>query len=438
MFEPQNELVRRLTELTARRVPDRSWRMERFVKLLEEAGPHWTGVPLVKVTGTNGKGSVCAMLEACLGAAGRRVGLSTSPHLERITERIRIDGCEITPERFEEHLVWLEGFLEDFLGRWGERYTPSFFEALLLVSFRAFEAEEVDFLLYEAGIGGAHDPTSLIPGFLSVLTTVGFDHEGELGETLTAIATEKTGIASPGSALVLGSGIQGEIKAVVEDAVRQRGLRLRQAQSDSVHLRERTSSGMIVDVRTSGGELRVRLPLHGSFQLDNLATVVAAMEEIRQTGILPHVGILAAVERTRWAARMELIEGEPSWLLDGAHNEQAVGALAETVQQLRDGRDCILLYGSTARKRYQRYLPRLGEIATEAWITDDFDDAEDREVLAGEAAKSLKVGAVSGSLEELLERLLARSGRTLVVVAGSLYLVGRTRSWLGAHGRTGS
>lgn len=435
-MSPEELFSDRLVRLTASRSTDREWRIPRFSALYQADGPWLRKVPLIKITGTNGKGSVAAMLEACLTAAGRRVGLSTSPHLERITERIRIRGEFVSTASFASHLDAVEVFLADFLRERGERYVPSFFEALLLITLRVFEEEGVDFAIFEAGVGGAHDPTSVLPGFLSMLTTVAFDHEGELGGTLVEIATEKVGIASSGSLLILGPAIGDGVREAAVQAATRRGVAVRQARRDCVRGLSRDLSGTRAAVLLGGRESEVWLPLLGDFQLDNLSTVVAAVEAIEEAGLRIGPAGLSGLAQTRWPARLEYSPGAPGWLLDGAHNEEAMTALASFVQNTFPDHERVLVYGTTSRKTYRRYLHLLPGIASEVHLTDDFDDAEDRAILARELAGRVALHGEIGSLGEILSRLRDRCGgeQRVVIVAGSLYLVGKARTWLGMEG----
>ena len=433
-----DDFERRLIELSAARVPDRELRMERCAALLAETGPLLAGIPLIKVTGTNGKGSVAAMLEACLEAAGKRVGLFTSPHLERVTERLRIGGVEIASADFAAHLEEVESSVGRLLRKRGTRFTPSFFEALLLISLHAFRAAGVDALVYEAGVGGAHDPVSLLPGPLSLLTTVALDHEDELGHSAVQIAREKAGIADAGSILVLGPAVRGQVRRAVAGAAAVRGVRLLRARRDLLESRRADAAGALVEARLHGsGSVVLRLPLAGDFQLDNLATVIAALGELAAAGIVPREpSCLRGVEATCWPSRLQYLPGTPDWLLDGAHNEEAIAALATAVETHHGGRDRVLVFGTAARKSYRRYLHRLPSIAQEAWLTDDFDGAEDCARLTAALAGTMAVTGSSASISELLARLLARPATrgSLVIVAGSLYLAGKVRRWLADRG----
>jgi dihydrofolate synthase/folylpolyglutamate synthase len=428
-----DDFARRLLTLSAARVPDREFRLERCALLLAEIGPLPAGIPLIKVTGTNGKGSVAALLEACLGAAGKRVGLFSSPHLDRVTERLRIGGTEIASADFALHLETVERAIGRLLRRHGARYTPSFFEAVLLVSLHAFSAAGVDALVYEAGIGGAHDPISLLPGPLSILTTVALDHEAELGHSRVQIAREKAGIADPGSTLVLGPAVRGQVRRAIARVTQARAVRLVQARRDLLACRQSGETGSVVEVRHRGGSTVVHLPLAGDFQLDNLASATAALGELEAAGIVAcNPCCLRGVEAACWPSRLQHVAGTPDWLLDGAHNDEAIAALAGAVAAHYGARSRLLVFGTAARKSYRRYLHRLPAIAPEVWVTDDFDGAEDRTILTAALAGTISVGGSSHSLPELLERVLAQPGArgSLIIVAGSLYLAGNVRRWL--------
>src|SRR5580704_3768114 len=171
--------------------------LENITVLLERLGRPDRAFPTVHIAGTNGKGSTAAFLESILRDAGFRTGLNTSPHLERINERIRIGGEEITDELFAETFTRIHAVIEELLAEGKLRVHPTYFECVTAVAFEAFALERVDFAVIEVGLGGRLDATNIVSPLVSIVTRIDFDHENFLGHSLREIAGEKAGILKP-------------------------------------------------------------------------------------------------------------------------------------------------------------------------------------------------------------------------------------------------
>ncbi len=409
--------VAALLTWTSKRRPDRSATPGRIIRLIEACCPREPHCETIKIAGTNGKGSVCRMLQAHLAAASRRVGVFTSPHLERMTERITVDGREISTALLEHHARAIEPVLRAAVERWGNHYIPSFFEVLLLVALRIFADERVDHAIIEAGIGGRHDATGPIPARVAAITSIGLDHEAKLGSTLADIANEKAGIATPGCILVVGQSIPDELFQVIERTAAPDSVSVRRAEHRSTAAARRG-----VQCGTS------RWPI---YQHDNLATT---------HGLLTALGrpVLAAVrlkEPITPPGRFEYIRGRPSWLLDGAHNSEGISALIAGLDRNFTSRHRVLIFGASAEKSYERFLPRLAEIASRIHITDDFHNAADARTIAAAAPEPLRLQPAGSSLGDLIHKMCRDHPRpdSLIVVAGSLFLVGAARALILRH-----
>jgi len=363
--------------------------------------------PSTLVGGTNGKGSVSAMLDAILGAAGRRVGLYTSPHLVRPNERIRIAGEDIATPELHRVLEVVRAACERGLAEGKLGAHPSFFEVMTAAALCAFRDAGVDTAVLEVGLGGRLDATNATEPLASAIVTVSLDHIETLGTTLEAIALEKAGIVRAGRSLVSGV-VQPDVVAVLR------------ARCDAI-------GATMIDARAAKLPSGVRLSLDGTHQRDNARVAVATFEAFsREIGHAPDpLAMRHGLETARWPGRLQLIPGAPSILLDGAHNVAGAEALAAHLA-LRGGPKPVLLFAAMADKDLAGILgPLVPHIASVVATQPGVARAADsRDVAAAARALLLPAGAETEPARALEKaRALAGPGG-LVLVAGSLYLVG--------------
>ncbi|HEY3495637.1 MAG TPA: cyanophycin synthetase [Polyangiaceae bacterium] len=383
---------------------------------------------LVKVTGTSGKGSVAAMLEAALIADGKRVGLFTSPHLIDVTERIRILGSDIGAEELDAAAERVAARLD------GHRpeLRPSFFEVLLLLALDAFVEHRVEVAIVEVAIGGRHDVVSLLSAPLALVTSVGLDHGAELGASIAAVAADKAGIANPGTTLVLGPRLPAEALRVIRDDASRRRIRVVEASPAGLDARSLGIAGF--DVKLSGTTPHLALPLAGRFQLDNLATAATAVEVLVELGLAGSLESLSGVERVRWPGRLELVEGEPPFVLDSAHNSLAFSALAEFFRELPERNRRTLLFGASEPDKLVEGLRILGPHFASTYTVEGFFKSVTREHHDA-IPKDIVPSPPFSSPRQALDRLRSLNPRPeLVVVTGSVYLVGACRRLLRESG----
>jgi dihydrofolate synthase/folylpolyglutamate synthase len=424
-------LFQRLAEATRGRVAGVPAMHARVPFWLRELGVVAPEAVVVKVTGTNGKGSVCAMLSACLSRAGQDVGTFTGPHLARFTERFAWNGVEVPEQALAPWVERVLGAIERTVATHGEPLRPSLFEALLFVALAFFGERRARVVVLEGGIGGASDAVSHVPGPVTVLTTVALDHAERLGPTLDRIARDKAAMATPGTHLVLGPHVSSALESALREVAAQRRLQLVRERGRGIRLVPRGLSPW--DAQIQRGELRVEvpLPLRGRHQEGNLGAVLAALEVLSALGVPSDLAGLANVV---WPGRLEVLSGDPTVLLDVAHNAQGMEALAATLDELAPYRSRVLLYGASADKDYPACLPWLSALAPELHLAGGFHRAEQVEVLArvrGDGAVD-SFGEPISAIETLCGRLRG-SGR-LLVVTGSLYLVGAVRAALASRG----
>jgi dihydrofolate synthase/folylpolyglutamate synthase len=391
--------------------------------------------PTIHVAGTNGKGSVSAMIERALRAAGHRTGLYTSPHLDRIEERVAIDGVPVDATVFEacarDVLLLVDAARTD--GRL--TVSPTFFEVITAVAFEAFRRARVDVAVVEVGLGGRFDATSVITPVVSAITSIAFDHERHLGSTLAAIAAEKAGIARRDVPLVVGE-VPAEARAVIAAAAAAAGAPL----VDAARVEGPVEmDGGVATVRYRGATgvyPPVRLSLAGRHQVANAATAVRVLELLDARGLrLGAEALLAGLSEARWPARLEWLRctgGE--LLIDAAHNPAGAEALASYVQDA--GVDPLPIVLAVMRDKDLASIVRpLARVASRFVATQVA------------SARSWTAEALGARLAELLpgvtvevepdpraavERALLESRRA--VAAGSIFFVGPLRAMLRASG----
>lgn len=357
----------------------------------ERAGHPERDLPVVHVAGTNGKGSVCAMVDAIARAAGMRTGLYTSPHLCRFAERIRIDGEPIDDDR-------LAALLTRALD---EGPDLSFFETATLAALLAFRDAKVDMAVLEVGLGGRLDATNVVPRpEAAAITRIALDHTDRLGATLVEIAREKAGIAKPGLDIVVGP-MPPEVRAAIDEVAAAHG------------------------ATTTQVDPQAPLPplgLAGAYQEDN-ARIAAQLA--KRIGVA-HIAIERGLAFTRWPGRLERIGGV---LLDAAHNPDGAESLAAHVRSLGlPPGDVALVFGSLADKDWGAMLDVLAAVASRrVYVT-----AKGTRPAVDPAAMAARhAGGTAPSTRDALDAARAmRPAPSLVVVAGSMLLVGDARAEL--------
>lgn len=401
--------------------------LQRSRELAARLGDPQAQFPAVLVAGTNGKGSTAALLAAMASAAGYRTGLYTSPHLEEVEERLRLDGRAIQGERLGELILEVGATAQEELGM-----PVTYFEALTLAAFLYFAREGVDLAVLEVGMGGRLDATNLADPILSLVTSISLDHTEFLGETLAEVAREKAGIFRPGRpalAWVESPEALGALRAAAERV----GAPLRQV-PERVSLEgtvARQRQEQMVRLRTPRRRYELELSLAGEHQARNLALAVAAAESLAELGWsrLDAGAIGRGAGGCRWPGRLEWV-GLPggSWiLLDAAHNPAGVEALSRYLDSL--SRPMDLLFGVLADKDVGGMLPPLARRARRVVLTTP----PGRRGLPAAALRGLvpagKGVEVEPKAESALNRALA-DVPDILLVCGSIYLVGEVRKIL--------
>ncbi len=416
------EARRLLASLPARVKPG----LDRIDRLLVALGRPEHEFPAVHVAGTNGKGSVVAMIAAILAAAGYRVGRFTSPELIDYRDRISVDGRWIPEERFA-------GIVEELVPHLAGPDAPTEFEVLTAVAFRHFADEAVDVAVVEVGLGGRFDATNVVHPVVSVLTTVGRDHTHLLGERIEEIAWEKVGIARRGVPFVVGK-LPPAADAVVMDEVRSAGARLVRANGIETAPLRRDLSGAVYRVQAEGLPEEVAIPFSAEYAEENLRAVLGAISELRKAEWkIPDAAIVDGLRTVAWPGRFEVAQRDPLIVLDGAHNLPGIRALVPDIGRFFPARDRrILLFGILRDKEVEAMCEVLFPGFPRIVLTRSSDP---RALPAGDllslARRCGATATVTASVEEGFEAAQGglESGDALLVT-GSLTVVKEARRTL--------
>lgn len=402
--------------------------LDRIRELLRRLGDPQRELKFIHAAGTNGKGSVCACLASVLEAAGYRVGLNTSPHLERFHERIRVNGEEISGEDL--------GTVMDRVRPAAEAMPehPTEFELITAAAFLYFLERRCDVVVLETGLGGALDASNVIETpELAVLTAMGMDHAAILGPTLRDVAAAKAGIIKPGGAVVSRGGCP-EADEIFRRTCRERGASLTELDLSRLTVRRLGLEGAVFDFAPWEG---LAIPLAGTYQAENAALALTALEALREKGWrIPDEALRRGLAEVRWPGRFEVLGRNPVFLLDGAHNAHGMRAAAESLRTLFPGRRLTFLLGILADKDAGEMLDLLAPLAERAFVLrPDSPRAMDPAALCALLTERGVEARSCASVEMGLEAALAAAGKGGVICAlGSLYLCGEVRSaWFKTH-----
>lgn len=396
--------------------------IDRMQRLVAELGHPERRFPVIHVAGTNGKGSVCAMLEALYRSNGYRTGLYTSPHLVHLGERVQVDREMLSEEGIGRYLEQLRPAAEALDAEDPELH-PTFFEFMTAMAFCRFAAEAVDIALIETGLGGRLDATNVVDPELSIITSISFDHMEQLGDTLAKIAGEKAGIIKPGKPVLMGC-LPEEAEAVIRAVAAERG-------SPCYEVRERFDTDALPETNLAGG-----------FQRWNAAVAVYATELLGARFPVESTAALGAID---WAGRWQKLSVEGrTVVLDATHNPEGCEALRENLARLvaATGAKPIIVAGTLGEERGRSLMATVAPFARELYLVQPDQDR----ALAPEAierflpeardfvVRASSVGALfqPGALAEF-----SRSG-DVIVVTGSIYLIGEVLEQMRGGSESGS
>jgi dihydrofolate synthase / folylpolyglutamate synthase len=406
--------------------------LENTTVLLERLGRPDRAYPTIHIAGTNGKGSTAAFVESILRLAGFRTGLNTSPHLECINERFRINGEEISDELFAETFTRIHSVIEELLAEGKLRAHPTYFECVTALAFEVFARERVEFGVIEVGLGGRLDATNVITPVVSIVTRIDFDHENFLGHSLREIAGEKAGIMKHGVPVVSAPqplearevllGHAAELHCTVVETAK--AFRI-----DQESVEGRLVRAGVTELAT-GTPFSIAPQMPGRFQLQNALNAVASVRILQAKDFrVSDEQIERGIAETKWPGRLEQLQSEPDLYLDGAHNPGAARELARFLEENFAGRRVFLIYGAMRDKAVDEVTGLLFPLATEVVFTQPNNP---RAVSASQLAQIAGHHAVHFSVisnaEAAFDAALAEARpEDAIFITGSLYLVGQLR-----------
>jgi len=397
--------------------------------ILSSFGNPHLSYPSLLVAGSNGKGSVCAMLSHILSAHGFRTGLYTSPHLVHVRERIRSQHTPISEKSFSHHLTRLRTRVEELIAAKELLSPPTYFEILSCLAFLYFEEEEVEVAVLEVGMGGRFDATNVAQPLVTAITTISEEHQKFLGDTPAQIAAEKAGIIKPGVPVVCGVEEEESFKTIRARArelkapfigAHSEGRYLALVKSDAHHT---------FSYQFDGHEYLFTPSLRGVHQGRNAAIAIAVSEHLdRQWQKLDRDLIVRGLETTHWPGRLEVISKRPFVLVDGAHNEEGARALSAYVKEFVP-KPLILIFAVMKDKKMGNLASILFPLAARVILTrfpyhkaaepedilEKAKDFQDRILLEPDVKRAVKIALEEASTEGA------------VCVAGSLFLVGELK-----------
>lgn len=386
------------------------------------------------VAGTNGKGSTCAMLSSILERAGYRTGLYTSPHLIRATERIRVNGEEISEPDFAMSFTEVWEAVEQLLKQRVLERRPSFFEYLTATAFLHFARAGVDFVVLEVGMGGRLDATNVTEPRVAVITNIALDHQEFLGSTIAAIAREKAGVIQPRRPVV-SSCENPEAVEVIRRRATELGAPLIETPQRAVVTNLRSRQGHCSFDVAVGEHCWTGLlsPLPGRFQVNNaVAAVTAAAELARDGWTISDEAIHEGLRRARWPGRLEVVHQRPQVVFDGAHNPAAARAIADFAREQWPGRRLKLVYASMRDKAIDEISEILFPLAEKIYLTrpEQARAAAPEEILARARFKPRQIAVEPDPARALEQALRDSSENDAILAAGSLFLVGEIKKAL--------
>lgn len=398
--------------------------------VLEKAGHPERGLNFIHVAGTNGKGSVCAMLESVLREAGLRTGLYTSPHLICFHERIRVHGrCISDAELYDAFQAVSPHITAYEKSPAGREFT--FFEYATVLALAHFQKSQPDVVVWEVGMGGRLDATNVVMPRLALITGIAMDHMAHLGKVPAAIAAEKAGILKPEVPVIMGP-VSEDAGAVILNTARERHCRVLKPET-YVSIRAGTQSlkGQVLQIETTDEfHGRVLLPLLGRHQVENTALALTAFSEYgRIMGIdWPPEAWKRGLESVSWPGRLQVLSENPVALVDGAHNPEAAAELAVFLKKNALKKPLGFILGMCRDKDVEGFLSAMGRQPSVCWTVPiqnerSFAPEELAQRAAAHGWRAIPCASVRNAWEAAMQWAEESSG--IVCAAGSLFLVGQ-------------
>ena len=400
-------------------------------ELLSRLGNPQEGNKIIHVAGTNGKGSVCAYLNAMLLAGGKKTGLFTSPHLVRINERFQINGEDVSDEQFLDAFLKVEKAAKEYEAE-GEGH-PSYFETLFLMGMLIFKEAGVEYLVMETGLGGRLDATNVVEKPLAcIITSISRDHTEYLGDTLEAIAGEKTGIIKAGVPVIYDASQPGPASVIAAKA-KEMGSPAWPMEPSFYEMKTQSREGITFTFAYPGGEkAELVIPYVAKYQMMNASLAFYTMHILQDVHDIPKNVLAEGLSKIKWPCRMEM--AAPGVIIDGAHNEDGIAQFVSTAGYFAKENEITILFTAVADKHYHEMIGEICEgIHPSHVVATQIDGSRvvPAEVLAEDFRKA---GCTDVCAEPEIgaayEKALGKKGSGMLFCVGSLYLAGELKAYL--------
>ena len=327
-------------------------------ELLSRLGNPQEGIKIIHVAGTNGKGSVCAYLNAMLLAGGKKTGLFTSPHLVRINERFQINGEDVSDEQFLNAFLKVEKAAKEYEAE-GEGH-PSYFETLFLMGMLIFKEAGVEYLVMETGLGGRLDATNVVEKPLAcIITSISRDHTEYLGDTLEAIAGEKAGIIKAGVPVIYDASQPGPASVIAAKA-KEMGSPAWPMEPSFYEMKTQSREGITFTFAYPGGEkAELAIPYVAKYQMMNASLAFYTMHILQDVHDIPKNVLAEGLSKIKWPCRMEM--AAPGVIIDGAHNEDGIAQFVSTAGYFAKENEITILFTAVADKHYHEMIGEICE-----------------------------------------------------------------------------
>ena len=400
-------------------------------ELLSRLGNPQEGIKIIHVAGTNGKGSVCAYLNAMLLAGGKKTGLFTSPHLVRINERFQINGEDVSDEQFLDAFLKVEKAAKEYEAE-GEGH-PSYFETLFLMGMLIFKEAGVEYLVMETGLGGRLDATNVVEKPLAcIITSISRDHTEDLGDTLEAIAGEKAGIIKAGVPVIYDASQPGPASVIAAKA-KEMGSPAWPMEPSFYEMKTQSREGITFTFAYPGGEkAELAIPYVAKYQMMNASLAFYTMHILQDVHDIPKNVLAEGLSKIKWPCRMEM--AAPGVIIDGAHNEDGIAQFVSTAGYFAKENEITILFTAVADKHYHEMIGEICEgIHPSHVVATQIDGSRvvPAEVLAEDFRKA---GCTDVCAEPEIgaayEKALGKKGSGMLFCVGSLYLAGELKAYL--------
>lgn len=400
-------------------------------ELLSRLGNPQEGIKIIHVAGTNGKGSVCAYLNAILLAGGKKTGLFTSPHLVRINERFQINGEDVSDEQFLDAFLKVEKAAKEYEAE-GEGH-PSYFETLFLMGMLIFKEAGVEYLVMETGLGGRLDATNVVEKPLAcIITSISRDHTEYLGDTLEAIAGEKAGIIKAGVPVIYDASQPGPASVIAAKA-KEMGSPAWPMEPSFYEMKTQSREGITFTFAYPGGEkAELAIPYVAKYQMMNASLAFYTMHILQDVHDIPKNVLAEGLSKIKWPCRMEM--AAPGVIIDGAHNEDGIAQFVSTAGYFAKENEITILFTAVADKHYHEMIGEICEgIHPSHVVATQIDGSRvvPVEVLAEDFRKA---GCTDVCAEPEIgaayEKALGKKGSGMLFCVGSLYLAGELKAYL--------